>query len=123
MPFLLQRATHLSTDRGFECETLTFDVAKARLLARLLHIHAEINQVEQDLHMPLRLHIAAHHSEREPRLTIAENHRGHERVEWALAAFQAIRTLWIERKARAAIVQHNPGIARHKSGAEAFKDA
>ena len=34
-----------------------------RRVAGRLHVHAEVDQVHQHLHVPLRLHVAAHHAE------------------------------------------------------------
>ena len=39
------------------------DVLDARRFAGLLHVHAEVDQVHQHLHVPLRLHVAAHDAE------------------------------------------------------------
>src|SRR6185437_16189091 len=41
------------------------DVAETHEIAGLLHIHSEIDHVDQDLDMALRLHVAAHQPERE----------------------------------------------------------
>ena len=38
-------------------------VAEARRLARLLDVHAEVDQVGEHLGMSLRLHVATHHAE------------------------------------------------------------
>ena len=38
-------------------------VAEAWGFSSLLDIHAEVDQVQQDLHVPLRLHVAAHDAE------------------------------------------------------------
>ena len=43
----------------------------ARTVGRGLHIQAVIHAIENDLRLPLRLHVAAHHAERHPRLAIA----------------------------------------------------
>ena len=39
------------------------DVLDAGGVAGRLHVHAEVDQVHQHLHVPLRLHVAAHHAE------------------------------------------------------------
>ena len=43
-------------------------MAEARGVAGLLHVHAEVDDVAQHLHVPLRLHVAAHDAEGEHRL-------------------------------------------------------
>lgn len=35
-----------------------------------LHVHAKVDEVGQHLRVPLRLHVATHHTEAQPRLTV-----------------------------------------------------
>ena len=60
-------------------------VPRARRVAGLLQAHAEVDHVHQDLHVPLRLHVAAHHAETQERRAILGDERGDDRVERALA--------------------------------------
>src|SRR5688572_3761765 len=60
-------------------------MAHSRHVARLLQVHAEIDEVDDDLYMTLRLHRAAHHAERQPRLSILRDERGNDGVERPLA--------------------------------------
>jgi hypothetical protein len=46
-------------------------VVHARRVAGLLQVHAEIDEVHDDLDVPLGLHVAAHHPEGDPRLAAA----------------------------------------------------
>jgi hypothetical protein len=117
-----ERLPHLGSDRRFERESAV-EVSEARLLARPLNVHPEINDVEQNLDVPLRLHVAAHHAEREPGLAVFEDHRGNDRVKGAFAAFEPIGRFLVERKSRAAIVQDDPGVARDQTRSERAEDA
>src|SRR5579872_2742518 len=44
------------------------DVVPARRIARFLHVHAEVDDVSEHLHVSLRLHVTAHQAESEKRL-------------------------------------------------------
>ncbi len=45
-------------------------MTKARGVAGFLHVEAEIDHVDDDLHMALRLHVAAHDAEAHERLAV-----------------------------------------------------
>ena len=66
-------------------------MTEARDLSGFLHVHAEVDQVEEHLDVPLRLHVSAHYAEREPRAAVLQNHRRNERVEWPFAGRELIR--------------------------------
>src|SRR6266850_3726343 len=61
---------HGATALGWQtCRGCGADVFNPRRFPGLLDIHAEVNEVAQHLHLALRLHVAAHDAEHEPRLT------------------------------------------------------
>ena len=50
-------------------------VVEARRVAGLLQVHAEVDEVDDDLHVALRLHVAAHHAEAHERLAVLRHER------------------------------------------------
>ena len=94
-------------------------VLQPRRFAGLLHVHAEIDQVDQHLHLSLRLHVAAHDAEDEPRLAVLRHHRRDDRVERPLVRFQSIGVLRVEGEQHAAILEGEAEFGRHQAGAEA----
>ena len=65
-------------------------VMNARGLTRLLDVHAEVDQVHQHLRVSLRLVVAAHDAERQPRLAVLHDERRDERVQRPLVRRDAI---------------------------------
>ena len=61
-----------------------------------LHVHAEVDQVDQDLHVPLGLHVAPHHAEGQPRLAVLGDDGRNDRVERPLVRLQAIQVRVVE---------------------------
>jgi hypothetical protein len=80
-------------------------VQDARRVAGFLQVHAEVDQVDHDLHVALRLHRAAHHAEAEPRLAVFRHEGGNDRVERALARRVAVRAALLQHEQLAAILQ------------------
>src|SRR4051794_1257105 len=75
----LERAPHVSGDAGLQGDRADAvgwlagrlrraEVAESRGVASLLDIHAEVDQVAEDLGVPLSLHVAAHQPETQPGL-------------------------------------------------------
>src|SRR5262245_384451 len=60
-------------------------VMPARRIAGLLHGETEIHHVRDHLRLTLRLHVAAHHAECEPRLAALQRKARDDRVEGPLA--------------------------------------
>ena len=60
-------------------------VADARCIAGFLKVHVEIEQVNENLHVPLLPHVAAHHAEAHQRLAILGDERRNDRVKRPLA--------------------------------------
>ena len=98
-------------------------MAEARHLSRLLHVHSEVDHVEQDLGVALGLHVAPHDPVAEPRPAVPEGHPGHVRVEGALAGLEFVRVALLEREPGAPVLEGDPGARHHQPGAEAAEDA
>ena len=77
----------------------------ARCIACFLKVHVEIDQIDENLRMRLRLHGAAHDAEAEPRLAVFRNERRNDGVEGPLARFEHVRVAVLQTEQRAAILQ------------------
>src|SRR6476660_7239637 len=58
------------------------DMLNARSIARLLQAHPEIDKVQNNLHVALRLHMSAHDAEADKRLPIFRDKRRNDGVKW-----------------------------------------
>ena len=98
------------------------DVADARRIAGFLDVHAEVDDVGDDLRVGLRLVVAAHHAERHHRAPVLREHRRHQRVQRPLVRADLVRMTRLQRESRAAVVQRDAGVAGHEAGAEAAEE-
>src|SRR5690349_6649502 len=78
--YRVRRSTDFEYDlpsilHDFTCRFARAVMARARSVAGLLQVHPEVDQVDDDLHMPLRLHGAAHEPERQPGFTVLRDER------------------------------------------------
>src|ERR1051326_1963610 len=96
---------------------------KARRFSRLLHVHAEVDEINQNLGMSLRLIIAAHDAERPDRLAVLKQHAGNQRMERSLSRGYDIGMPRIQFKQCAPILQDNACITRDESRTKALKKA
>src|SRR5207342_1462726 len=109
MPLAHQRAHRLVGEAGFEVDLATVAhrgglargfggtvVLDAWRIAGFLQVHAEVDQVHQDLRMALRLHRTAHHAEAQPRLAVVGDERGNDGVERTLARCEGIRMAFLQ---------------------------
>ena len=87
---------------------------KARRVTRGLHVHPEVDDIHQHLHMPLRLHCAAHQAEAHKRFTILHDKRGDDGVKRSLARGIDIGMALIQRKKLAPVLQHKTEAVGHK---------
>lgn len=92
--------------------------AIARRVARGLQIEIVVDEVDDDLHVTLRLHVAAHQAEREPRLAVAQCERGNDGLERAASGPVLVRARR-EREEFAAILQHEAQAIGHQARAHA----
>src|SRR5271156_2073370 len=83
----------------------------AGLVSGRLRVEVEIDQVDKDLHVPLRLKITAHHAEAEPRLIILRHHRRDDGMEGALVRLEPVEGIGIERETVAPILDHETGLS------------
>ena len=78
-------------------------------LDRLLGIHAELHEVEENLDVTLRLHVAAHHAVREPRLSLPGDERGNDGVERPLVRRQPVGMAFGQHESGAPVLEHDAG--------------
>src|SRR5690606_5281897 len=98
-------------------------LANSRRLAGLLRVHAEDEVIEEDLHVALGLHVAAHHAVAEVRRAVLRHEGGNDRVKRALRGLDAIAMLGIEREKRSSILQADSGPGHDEPRAKAVVEA
>jgi hypothetical protein len=96
---------------------------KARRVPGCLHVHVEVDQIHQNLYVPLRLLIATHNAERQPRLAILHDEGWDDRVIWPLAGLDAVGMLQIEDEEPSPVLEHDAGVPRRDPRAEACVQA
>ena len=74
------------------------DVADARRVDRLLQVEAAIDQVDQDLRVPLGLDVAAHDAVGHQQPAVLEHHRRDQRVERPFPGLEAVRMAGLSTK-------------------------
>ena len=115
----------LRQNAGFQCHApavghlLTCRFTAAAVIppgrvAGLLEVHAKVDDVAHDLHMALRLHVAAHHAETHERLAVLRDERGNDRVKWTLARLENVGMPFFEREQRPAILKTEAQTVRHQ---------
>ncbi len=98
--------------------------ARAGRVQRLLEVHAPIQQIGQDLHLPLRLHVGAHAAEGHCELANrVGQHGGQDGVAHALAGRGNVRVIVLQFEVGTAIVQRHPGTGHVEAGAEHIGNA
>src|SRR5262245_50728568 len=121
MAHLAQLVANGLTECGLQRQTFA-EMSEARGLACLLRIHTEIDDVHQHLCVTLWLHVATHHSEREVRVVVLQNHCRYQCMERTLARFDAIRMIGIEFEKRSSVLQHDAGVAGNHPRSEIEED-
>ena len=91
----------------------------ARGVAGFLHIHAEIDLVDEHLHVALRLHRAAHEAEGFPRRAVLQHEAGDNRLERALARRVDVGVARFEGEEFAAILEGEAEAGHRDAGAHA----
>ena len=76
-----------------------------RRITGLLRAHSEIDEIDDDLDMALRLHGATHHTETHPRFSILRDERGDDRMEWPFVRRINVQMPAREREQFAAILK------------------
>jgi len=109
-------AANLVGDPCFEVERSAINHRRAGRFGRspvvvprgvtgFLKIHPEVDHVDDDLHVPLGLHVPAHHTEGDPRFAVLHRERRDDRVERALTRFEVVGAVRIEVEEPAAVLQ------------------
>ena len=106
---------------------------KARCVDCLLDVHAEHEQVDQQLGVSLGLHATAHQAKAHPwrvgaaigrrRRTSLCHEAGDQRVKRTLARCDGVRQARIHRECSAAVVEREAGARHHQPGAEVVIEA
>ena len=94
-------------------------MVEARGIAGFLQVHAVIDDVDQHLHMALRLHAAAHQAQRHERLAVLLHEGRNDGVEGPLGGFVSIGVRRIEAEQFAAVLEHEARSRRDQPAAHA----
>ena len=86
----LELGQYCLVDTGFDGHVQPALVIDPRDLDSLLRVHAEFDDVQEDLHVLLGLYGSAHGPERHEELAVFERHRRDDRVEGALVRLDDI---------------------------------
>src|SRR5438132_796388 len=95
----------------------------ARRIAGFLQVHSEIDQVENDLDMTLRLHLPAHDAKAHEWLAIFCDEGRNDRMKWAFVRRVAVRLAFFEVKKRSAILECKAKPIGTNTGAKAKVEA
>ena len=85
-------------------------------VARFLKVHSKIGDVNQNLHVTLRLHTASHQSVAHERFSIFEQKSGNDGVERSFARGIDIGVPLLQGEQLATILQHKTKASRDESG-------
>ena len=88
---------------------LPADPLPARRVERLLRVQTPVNHIHDELHVGLRLHIAAHNPEGTQGFTVLGEETRNNGVIRTLHAGKPIRVLGIKPEIEAAVIKRNPG--------------
>jgi hypothetical protein len=86
-----------------------------------LHVETVVDAVDDDLRLPLGLHVSAHDAEGEPGCAVAGGEAGNDGLEGALAGCVDIGVPILEGEELAAILKHEAEAVGDKAGAHATK--
>ena len=89
---------------------------QSRGVARLLQIHTEINQIQNNLHLPLRLHITAHNAETHKWFSILRYKTRNYRMKRSFVRGVAVQKTILQIKQLAAVLQNKPKAVRRHPG-------
>src|SRR4051794_11492615 len=121
MPKLLQT---LDDSRGYSVLELidALIMQAARHIDGFLHVAAVIEHVGEDVHLPDRLILSAHHAERHHGAAILRYQTRNDCVQRPLAWRDAVGMARLNAKTAAAILQEDTRLVRHDRGAEGVRD-
>ena len=104
---------HRGGDRVLEAHRVILVHDPARRVAAGLRILVVVDQAHHHLHVPLRLHVAAHDAEAHHGLAVAREEAGNDGVERALARPDLVRVARRQAESRAAVLQADAGARHH----------
>ena len=93
-----------------------------RRVPRFLEIHPEVHEIDDDLHMALRLDVAAHDAVCNQRQAIFRDESGDNGMKRTLPRAEIIGMLRIQAEPRAAVLQAEAQPARHVPRTAAMVD-
>src|SRR5205814_1752360 len=96
----------------------TVERQDARLLGRLLRVHATIEQPVNEMRMADRLIVPAHDPEWHYRTTVLDQHARDDRVERPFARRNRVGMAWDRAEPGAAVVQQDAALRRQDPGAK-----
>jgi hypothetical protein len=83
-------------------------MVEAGCVAGRLDVHPEIDDVDENLRVPLGLHVSTHQPEREPGFAVFGHEARNDRVERPLMRLEAVGMRGIERERAASVLKHEP---------------
>ena len=92
-------------------------------VAGFLEAHVEIEQIDENLHVPLRLKVAAHHAEAHHRLAVFGDEGGNDCVERSFAGGVGVWVAGFEIEQLAAVLQAEAELWRTQARSEAAEVA
>ena len=103
----------LGADSALDRGGVAFDEAPAWSVGSGLRVLPPDLQPQKQLHMPLSLHRAAHDAEGGVVPAMARDESRNDRVERALGTTDLVRMARLQREAKAAVLQADPGPGDH----------
>src|SRR3546814_7706433 len=97
---------HVARNRRFELQR-AFRREMARRFRRLLRVATAIEYLRQEMRMPRRLVLPAHHAEGHLRAAVLRQHRRDDGVHWPLAARDRVGMTFGRTEAQTATMQHD----------------
>ncbi len=102
-----------------DAERAILTVAPPGRIERRLEVHSVVDDVREYLDVTLRLHVPAHHTERQPVVRVESRECRNEGMERPFSGLEAVRMTRVERERRAAVLEGDSGVAGHQSASEA----
>ena len=116
--FAGQFLNNMNRDTWFKGTFIALNIPEPGGIESCLHIHAEVDNVEQHLDVSLRLHEATHDAEGEEQVTVAEGHGRDNGVIWSLMRLDAVGMALLKSKQATTILEADASICYDDAGAK-----
>src|ERR1044071_7323089 len=123
VPAALQLFFNFGKDLRFQTDFRRFHMVETRRRDCLLRCHAEIHEIGDDLHLHLRLYVAAFQTDRGVRLAFTHHQTGHQGVHTALMRTDTVRMILLYRKKMTTVLQNDCGVGLDDSRSESHEVA